>query len=161
MPGDRLTRVRFLVPGTEAVAGEGVPLSTEEPNWPAVATILQQLDAGTKLQVSVAPKAGDERQVELEPAESPDLFVVDRGLVFEPVYELVKAGSIGGAFQPEAPHRESERVPSSPGPARPSGSKVTRASSTAGTWCFCCMSSFGASRRARMWWLPCHIWGSR
>ena len=25
--------------------------------------------------------------------------MVDRGLVFEPVYELVKAGSIGGAFK--------------------------------------------------------------
>jgi regulator of sigma E protease len=99
VPGDRLTRVRFLVPGKEAVAGEGVPLSAEEPNWPAVAAILQQLDAGTRLQVSVAAKAGDERQVELEPAESPELFVVDRGLVFEPVYELVKAGSIGGAFK--------------------------------------------------------------
>jgi regulator of sigma E protease len=36
--------------------------------------------------------------VELEPAAEVDRFVVDRGLVFKPVYKLVKAGSVGAAL---------------------------------------------------------------
>jgi regulator of sigma E protease len=97
-PGERLTRATFLVPG-EAEAGVGVPLSAAEPNWPAVMTVLQQVPAGTKLRLAAAGEAGPERQVEFEPAEAAELFVVDRGLVFEPVYETVQAGSWAGAFR--------------------------------------------------------------
>lgn len=96
--GDRVTRANFLVPG-EADAGEGVPLSADEPNWPAVMAVLQQLPAGTRLRLEVEKAGGTTRQVELEPTAAEDMFVVERGLVFEPVYEKVQAGSLGEALR--------------------------------------------------------------
>jgi regulator of sigma E protease len=96
--GETITRATLLIPG-EAEVGEGVPLSAEEPNWPAVTAVLQQLPAGTKLRLAVEAEPGRSRQVELEPVEADDLFVVERGLVFEPVYKKVQAGSIGEAFR--------------------------------------------------------------
>jgi regulator of sigma E protease len=96
--GDRLTRATFLVPGDTEI-GEGVPLSAEEPNWPAVTAILQQLPAGTKLRLAVAGDAGGTRDVELEPVAAADRFVVERSLVFQPVFEKVQAGSVAEAFR--------------------------------------------------------------
>jgi regulator of sigma E protease len=95
--GERLTRANLLLPD-ESADGEGVPISAQDPNWPAVAAALQQLPAGTKLQLEVATAGGTTRTLELEPAEADDLFVVDRGLVFDPVYEKVQARSVGEAF---------------------------------------------------------------
>jgi regulator of sigma E protease len=97
-PGDRLTEVTFLVPG-ETEVGEGIPLSAEEPNWPAAMTVLQQLPAGTRLRLELTPASGEPRQVELEPAAAADRFVAGRGLVFEPIYRKVQAGSLGEAFR--------------------------------------------------------------
>jgi regulator of sigma E protease len=96
--GETITRATLLVPG-EAEAGEGVPLSAAEPNWPAVMAILQQLPPGTSLRLSVAGDGGGTRQVEFEPKAAEDLFVAERGLVFEPVYRKVQAGSVGEAFR--------------------------------------------------------------
>jgi regulator of sigma E protease len=95
--GDRLTRANLLLPGEPADA-EGVPISTKNPNWPAVVAAIQQLPAGTKLALEVASAAGPTRSLELEPVEADDLFVVDRGLVFDPVFEKVQARSVGEAF---------------------------------------------------------------
>jgi regulator of sigma E protease len=95
--GERLTRANLLLPD-ESADGEGVPISAQDPNWPAVAAALQQLPAGTKLELEVATAGGTTRTLELEPAEADDLFVVDRGLVFDPVYEKVQARSVGEAF---------------------------------------------------------------
>jgi regulator of sigma E protease len=95
--GERLTRANLLLPG-ESADDEGVPISAQDPNWPAVAAAIQQLPAGTKLRLEVATEAGPTRSLELEPAEADDLFVVDRGLVFDPVYEKVQARSVGEAF---------------------------------------------------------------
>jgi len=98
-PGDRLTRVTFLVPG-ETEVGEGIPLSAEEPNWPAAMAVLQRLPEGTRLKLAVEPATGGEsRQVELEPVAATGHFVVDRGLVFEPVFEKVQAASLADAFR--------------------------------------------------------------
>ncbi len=94
---ETITRATLLIPG-ETEVGEGVPLSAEEPNWPAVTAVLQQLPAGTKLRLAVETESGQSRQVELEPEAAENLFVVERGLVFEPVYKQVRAGSIGEAF---------------------------------------------------------------
>ncbi len=96
--GETITRATMLIPG-ESEVGEGVPLSPAEPNWPAVTAVLQQLPAGTKLRLDVEQEPGQSRSVELEPAPAADLFVVERGLVFEPVYKQVQAGSIGEAFR--------------------------------------------------------------
>ena len=95
--GDRLTRGDLLLPG-ESADGEGVPISAQDPNWPAVLAALQQLPTGTKLRLEVASAGGQSRTVEIEPVEADDLFVVDRGLVFDPVYEKVQARSVGEAF---------------------------------------------------------------
>jgi len=95
--GDRLTRATLVLPG-EPADDEGVPISAKDPNWPAVVAAIQQLPVGTKLKLEVAAAAGQTRSVELEPAETDDLFSVDRGLVFDPVYEKVQARSLGEAF---------------------------------------------------------------
>ncbi len=95
--GDRLTRANLVLPG-EPADDEGVPISAKDPNWPAVVAAIQQLPVGTKLKLEVADAAGQTRSVELEPVETEDLFSVDRGLVFDPVYEKVQARSLGEAF---------------------------------------------------------------
>ena len=97
MAGDRLTRANLVLPG-EAADAEGAPISAKDPNWPAVVAAIQQLPAGTKLALEVASAAGQARSLELEPVEADDLFIVDRGLVFDPVYEKVQARSLGEAF---------------------------------------------------------------
>jgi regulator of sigma E protease len=95
--GDRLTRANLVLPG-EPADDEGVPISANDPNWPAVVAAIQQLPVGTKLKLEVAAAAGQTRSVELEPVETDDLFSVGRGLVFDPVYEKVQARSLGEAF---------------------------------------------------------------
>ena len=95
--GDRLTRANLVLPG-EAADAEGVPISAQDPNWPAIVAAIQQLPAGTKLELAVASAAGQTRSLELEPVAADDLFVADRGLVFDPVYEKVQARSLGEAF---------------------------------------------------------------
>ena len=95
--GERLTRANLVLPG-ESADDEGVPISATQPNWPAVVAAIQQLPAGTKLRLEVAAAAGPTRTLELEPAEAAELFVADRSLVFDPVYEKVQARSVGEAF---------------------------------------------------------------
>jgi regulator of sigma E protease len=96
--GDRLTRANLVLPG-ESADDEGIPISAKDPNWPAVMAAIQQLPAGTKLLLEVVSAAGGQsRSLELEPAAADDLFVVDRGLAFDPVYEKVQARSLGEAF---------------------------------------------------------------
>jgi len=96
--GDILTSVTFVIPGGE-LAEEKVPLSEQEPNWPVVMAVLQQVPEGTKLRLDLKTASGEARSVEFEPVASADQFVVDRGLVFEPVYRDVKARTVAGAFQ--------------------------------------------------------------
>ncbi len=92
-PGDTLTLAMFLLPGSE-----GIPLSAKEPNWPAVMAVLQQVPADTKLRLDVTTKSGEKRTVEIEPVDAEGMFAVDRGLVFEPVYQRVKARSVSEAL---------------------------------------------------------------
>lgn len=97
-PGDRLARATFLPPGGEK-PGDGVPLTNAEPNWPAVMAVLQDVPKETKLRLDVVTEHDGSRQIDIAPVEAEDLFVTDRGLVFEPVYRVVKAGSLGEAFR--------------------------------------------------------------
>jgi regulator of sigma E protease len=96
--------VSFIEPGKqEAAADAGLELSAKSPSWPYVASVLQQVREGTKLAVEVesaADAAGGStrRTVELTTKAADDQFVVDRGLVFEPVYEIVRAGSFFDAL---------------------------------------------------------------
>jgi regulator of sigma E protease len=98
VPGDRVVRAWFIDPTTPADTGEGLEISTGQPNWPVVASVLQRLPAGSRLKLSLEG-AGGVRQVEIEPVAEPDRFVVDRGLVFEPVSKLIRAGSVGAALR--------------------------------------------------------------
>jgi regulator of sigma E protease len=103
-PGERVVRVAFVEPGQkEPAADAGLELSAKSPSWPYVASVLQQVREGTKLAVEVesaADAAGGStrRTVELTAKDADDQFVVDRGLVFEPVYEIVRAGSFFDAL---------------------------------------------------------------
>jgi regulator of sigma E protease len=96
--GDRVLEANILEADEEAPADDGIPLA-DEANWPAVAAMLQRLPDDARLQLKVASEQGDERTLTLLPADASDRFVVDRGLVFEPVYRMMKAGSIAGAFR--------------------------------------------------------------
>jgi regulator of sigma E protease len=100
VPGDRIAKAWLLTPAAIAAKEKGVPVkfSAREPNWPGVMGILQDLPAGTALRLEVVAAGGDSRMVDLVPAEAADQFVVDRGLVFEPLYRLVRADSIPAAL---------------------------------------------------------------
>ena len=100
-PGDQVVRVEFLEPGQkQAGADAGLELSAKSPSWPYVVSVLQQVRPGTKLRLELEPAAGggERREVELEAQDSDEEFVLDRGLVFEPVYEIVRATSFTDAL---------------------------------------------------------------
>ncbi len=94
-PGERVVRVAFVEPGRkDPDADAGLELSEKSPSWPYVTAVLQQARPGTRLRLQIESAAGGEkREVEIEPRQSDERFVVDRGLVFEPVYEIVRASS--------------------------------------------------------------------
>jgi regulator of sigma E protease len=60
--------------------------------------MVQQSPTDTRLQITVKSSDGLARDVELSLADSTVDFVIDRGLVFRPVYRLVKARSISAAI---------------------------------------------------------------
>ena len=96
--GDTVVRARFLDPDTKPEEpDDGVELSEQAPNWVAVAAVLQRVPADTILRLTVENAAG-RRDVDLAAASAPDRFVVDRGLVFDPIYKTVRAGSVGAAL---------------------------------------------------------------
>ena len=97
--GELVTRARFAK-NDEPIDEEdpGVELSEESQSWPFVMAMLQQAPKGTRLQLTVQSSDGLARDVELKPIESTTGFVLDRGLVFRPVYRLVKASSVGAAI---------------------------------------------------------------
>lgn len=94
--GERIVHAWFVEDGKPV--GTGLPLSDQEPNWPVVVDLLQQADPGTALRFTVRSEAGAERTVDLVPTEAQDVFVVDRGLIFEPLTTLVRAASISDAL---------------------------------------------------------------
>ena len=96
--GDRVGRA-WLLDGRELVAGDkGFNLSTATPNWPAVMARLQFADPDDAVRLAVTGADGKARDVDLSPADAADLYVLDRGLVFEPLTRDVRAGSFVGAL---------------------------------------------------------------
>ena len=103
--GERVVRVAFVDPDQQKPAADaGLELSAKSPSWPYVASVLQQVREGTKIVLDVeaaadaAEGSGTRRTVELTTKDADDQFVVDRGLVFEPVYEIVRASSFFDAL---------------------------------------------------------------
>jgi regulator of sigma E protease len=92
-------RVRFVRPGEDATRDEGLELSEKSPSWPYVKGALQQIEEGTTLALEVEGADGSRRDVSLTAVVDPTRFVVDRGLLFEPVYKMVRAGSIPAALR--------------------------------------------------------------
>jgi regulator of sigma E protease len=99
-PGERVVRASFLEPGRQRPAADaGLELTPRSPSWPYVIAALQQVRPGTKLLLEVEPGDGGKRRtVEIEPVAAEEQYVVDRGLVFAPEYETVRAGSLVEAF---------------------------------------------------------------
>lgn len=97
--GEFVTRARFAKKDESIDENDpGVELSEESQSWPFVMAMIQQSPKDTRLQLTVKSSDGLARDVELNPVDSTVDFIVDRGLVFRPVYRLVKAGSIGAAL---------------------------------------------------------------
>ncbi len=96
--GERVVRVRFIEQKDKKADDEGLELTSSSPSWPYVMAVLQQVPEKTKVNLVVEGADGLDRDVELEPATTTDQFVVDRGLLFEPVYTLVKADSVMAAL---------------------------------------------------------------
>jgi len=97
--GEFVTRARFAKKDEPIDENDpGVELSEESQSWPFVMAMIQQSPKDTRLQLTVKSSDGLARDVELNPVDSTVDFIVDRGLVFRPVYRLVKAGSIGSAL---------------------------------------------------------------
>jgi regulator of sigma E protease len=90
--------VRFIEQKDKKADDEGLELTSSSPSWPYVMAVLQQVPEKTKVNLVVEGADGLDRDVELEPATTTDQFVVDRGLLFEPVYTLVKADSVMAAL---------------------------------------------------------------
>jgi regulator of sigma E protease len=97
--GEFVTRARFAKKDEPIDEDDpGVELSEESQSWPFVMAMVQQSPKDTRLQLTVKSSDGLARDVELNPIDSTVDFIVDRGLVFRPVYRLVKARSIGAAL---------------------------------------------------------------
>jgi len=103
--GETLTRARFLKAGESLTEEDssreddpGVELSEAAPNWPFIMAMLQQSPGSTRLHLTVTSADGLSRDVELLPVAATDSFVMDRGLIFQPVYRLVQAASVGSAL---------------------------------------------------------------
>jgi regulator of sigma E protease len=103
-PGERVTRVVFVSP-EEQKAGQpknaegGLELSTKSPSWPYVMAALQQVDAGTRLDLVVEDADGTKRDVSIDPVDAEGRFVADRGLLFEPLTRMVRSGSFFSALK--------------------------------------------------------------
>ncbi len=97
--GDRIVRAVVVEPEEKPDPKAAIEFSDRELNWPIVASLVQQLPAGTSLVLSVEAADGTTRDVTVTPEPAADRFVADRGLVFEPVYKTVKAGSVAGALR--------------------------------------------------------------
>ncbi len=97
--GDRVVRAVVVEPEEKPDPKAAIDFSDREPNWPIVAALIQQLPAGTSLLLSVESPDGTTRDVAVTPEPAADRFVADRGLVFDPVYTTVKAGSVAGALR--------------------------------------------------------------
>jgi regulator of sigma E protease len=97
--GDRVVRVRFVLPAGKAGRDDGLELSAKEPSWPYVVAALQQVEEGTTLALEVEGADGSRRDVSLAAVNDPERFAVDRGLLFEPVYRMVRAGSIPASLR--------------------------------------------------------------
>jgi regulator of sigma E protease len=97
--GDRVVRAVVVEPEEKPDPKAAIDFSDREPNWPIVAALIQQLPAGTSLLLSVDSPDGTTRDVAVTPEPAADRFVADRGLVFDPVYTTVKAGSVAGALR--------------------------------------------------------------
>ncbi|MFM7185807.1 MAG: site-2 protease family protein [Planctomycetota bacterium] len=98
--GDRIVRAVVTEPGEEPDPKSGIDISDQEPNWPVVTALLQHLPSGASLTLTVeSPAGGERRTITLSPEAAADGFVVDRGLVFEPMYRTVRASSFGDALR--------------------------------------------------------------
>ena len=95
-PGDRVVRAAFTSAGE--AADEGIEISDDNHNWPYVEALLQVVRLDTLLTLGIEGSDGEIRDVTLTPTNASDRFLVERGLLFDPVYRIVKAGSWSAAF---------------------------------------------------------------
>ena len=95
-PGDRVVRAAFTSAGE--AAEDGIEVTGENSNWPYVEALLQVVRLDTQLALAIEGADGEIREVTLTPADATDRFLTDRGLIFDPVYRMVKAGSWSAAL---------------------------------------------------------------
>ncbi|RLS34928.1 MAG: PDZ domain-containing protein [Planctomycetota bacterium] len=102
-PGERIKKVwvfeKDAAGDDQAPEDPGMEIGAEVSDWPSVVASLQTAPSGTRVRLRVGSPTGEERTVDLEPADVSGEFAVDRGLIFEPVYRIVRAASFAGAMK--------------------------------------------------------------
>ena len=98
LAGDRITRLRFVVPGEDPVDDDWLEISDTDANWAVAMTILQMQPEGTKVVLALETAAGA-REVEVSPEPLPGGWRVLRGLPLDQVTRKERAGSVGAALQ--------------------------------------------------------------
>jgi regulator of sigma E protease len=74
-------------------------LAADASDWPSVMSAVQSMPRDGVIRLVVESATGEQRELDLHPEAMADAFDLDRGLVFAPVFQTVRAGSIGGAFK--------------------------------------------------------------
>jgi regulator of sigma E protease len=97
-PGDRLVAANFVVPGENDLE-EPVPLSSKGASWAGIMEAIQRYPDGTRLRLTVEADPGKPREIDVDTVEADDLYVVERGFTFEPIFRMVKATSFSEAFR--------------------------------------------------------------
>jgi len=91
--------VVFLAPAAEgSAAREPLDFSQGARQWPYLDSVLQAARDDVRVTLTLKDSIGSVRDVTLSPVDAADRFIVDRGLVFEPMRRLVRAGSLPSAL---------------------------------------------------------------
>jgi regulator of sigma E protease len=102
--GDRLASATIYLPKNDTTAKapehEEVKLGRDHLNWPAIMDAVQFAPAGTKVELHLL--RGDNREpitVTVTPEVIPGVFLVPRGLDFEPIYRIRTASTLSEAVR--------------------------------------------------------------
>ncbi len=96
--GERITRLRFVVPGETPADDDWLDISDTDANWAVAMTILQMQPEGTKVALAIDGPTGA-REVDVSPEPLAGGWRVLRGVPLDQVTRATRAGSVGAALR--------------------------------------------------------------